>query len=103
MTVNPTSATTENGTTGEAARDPGPASGDRPRGGLAVPAMYFEAAPTRPYERLWLSAVELRLVADEVGATVVVLADLPVGLADIVKTRRRRFAASFARRIGQPR
>jgi hypothetical protein len=57
----------------------------------------------RPYERLWLSAAELRLIADEVGTTVVVLADLPIELVDLVKTRRRRHTAGFARQAGRTR
>ena len=52
----------------------------------------------RRSERLWLSAAELRVVANEVGVTVVVEADLPVDLADIVKARRRHSAAAL--RIG---
>lgn len=81
--------------TGEAARDSGAGGGHRMVGDLSVPALCCEVVPSRPFERLWLSAGELRMVADEVGPTVVVVADLPVGLADMVKTRRRRLAAGF--------
>lgn len=103
MAVNPTSATTSNMGPSGGARDLVDGRATRPAGDLAVPALCCDAVPTRPFERLWLSACELRMVADEVGPTVVVVADLPVGLADMVKARRRRLAAGYAWRNGQPR
>lgn len=56
-----------------------------------------------PLERLTLSAGELRAVADEVGPTSVVLADLSPDLSHIVKERRRQHAAALrtARALGQ--
>jgi hypothetical protein len=53
-----------------------------------------------PLERLWLSAAELRLVADELGSTVVVVADVPGDLAEIVKERRRRAASALREQRG---
>lgn len=51
-------------------------------------------ASARSMERLWLSAAELRLVAERLSATVVVVADIPIDLAETVKERRRRSARS---------
>lgn len=59
-----------------------------------------QAASSRPLERLWMSAAELRLVADELGSTVVVVADVPVDLAEIVKERRRRAASALREHRG---
>lgn len=100
MTVDPVPATTDSGMAGEAARGSAAGRARRTPSNHSVPAL-CDAIPTRPFERLWLSADELRMVADEVGPTVVVVTDLPVGLADMVKTRRRRQAAGFARRNGR--